>query len=192
MAYAIYTTKALVCGTYNNNTADRSYLLFTRELGMLYAAARSVREERSKQRYSLQDFSLIRVSLVKGKTGWRIGSVAAEVNYFAEAIEKESRGSVVKLFRLLRRFYSGEEPHAELFDYVVASLFLLTKPLQHRSFVEQVVESKVLLELGYVDKKLVPEIVLELEPTKIESAYSADIAQKLTKLSEIAVSTSHL
>lgn len=56
MAYETYTTEALVCGTFNRNTADRSYLLFTREAGMLYADARSVREERSRQRYALRTF----------------------------------------------------------------------------------------------------------------------------------------
>lgn len=82
MAYVTYTTDAIVCGTYDRNTADRSYRLFTRELGMLYADARSVRLEKSKQRQALQDFSLIKVSLVKGKAGWKIGSVSEVQNYY--------------------------------------------------------------------------------------------------------------
>ena len=38
---------------------------------MVLAAARSVREEKSRQRYALQEFALVRVSLIKGKSGWR-------------------------------------------------------------------------------------------------------------------------
>ena len=63
MSYQTYTTEALVCGTYDRNTADRSYRLFARELGMLFADARSVRLEKSRQRMALSDFSLVRVSL---------------------------------------------------------------------------------------------------------------------------------
>jgi len=92
MSYATYTTEALVCGSRNNNTSDRAYLLFTEEVGMIWASARSVREERSKQRYALQDFSLIRVSLVKGKSGWRIGSVEATCNPFMEARSRSGQG----------------------------------------------------------------------------------------------------
>ena len=56
MAYVTYTTLALVCGTFDQKTSDRSYMLFTREAGMLFASARSVREERSKQRYASTRF----------------------------------------------------------------------------------------------------------------------------------------
>jgi len=85
------------------NTSDKSFLLFTRDNGMLFATAKSVREEVSKQRQALQDFSRIRVSLVKGKTGWRIGSVESLRNDFSAAYDRETRGSVVSLYRLLRR-----------------------------------------------------------------------------------------
>ena len=106
MSYQTYTTEALVCGSFLHNTADKVFLLFTREAGMLYATAKSVREERSKQRFALQDFSLINVSLIKGKQGWRVGSVEAEVNYFTKSEERLARGSVVLLFKTLRRFIS--------------------------------------------------------------------------------------
>ncbi|MEX2341217.1 MAG: recombination protein O N-terminal domain-containing protein, partial [Candidatus Paceibacterota bacterium] len=82
MSYKTYTTEAIVCGSRVNNTSDKSFLLFTKDAGMLWAAAKSVREERSRQRFALQDFSLIRASLIKGKSGWRIGSVESDRNYF--------------------------------------------------------------------------------------------------------------
>lgn len=122
MAYATYTTEALVCGSRDSFTSDRSFLLFTREAGMLWASARSVREEKSKQRYALQDFSIIRVSLVRGKSGWRIGSVEAIANPFMEARERGARGGVSAVVKLLRRFLHGEEPHPALYDDTVLAL----------------------------------------------------------------------
>lgn len=192
MAYATYTTKALVCGTFNRNTADRSYLLFTREAGMIYADARSVREERSRQRYALQDFSLVRVSLVKGKRGWKVGSIEAQKNYYHTATDKEARGSVVSLFRLLRRFVKGEEAAPELFDYVVAAFEELSGSVLKRSFVSIVVQVQVLAVLGYVDKKVIPESVLSIEPKEIAGYYSESVELQVNGLYTHAVSISHL
>ena len=48
MSYQTYITEALIVGSFDSNTADKSYLLFTKSAGMLYASARSVREEDRK------------------------------------------------------------------------------------------------------------------------------------------------
>lgn len=153
MSYQTYTTEAIVVGSYANNTADKSFLLFTKEAGMLYAGARSVREERSRQRYALQDFSLINVSLIKGKTGWRIGSVDSEANIFNRAESREARGSVVRLLKLLRRLVQGEEPHPTLYDEVVEALeYLIRADVASRSLVEEVIYARILYELGYISE----------------------------------------
>jgi len=89
---------------------------------MLWASARSVRVEKSKQRFALQDFSVIRVSLVKGKGGWRIGSVEAISNPFMEAQNRQARAGVTTIVKLLRRFVHGEDPHPSI--YTDASLAL--------------------------------------------------------------------
>ncbi|MCA9365916.1 recombination protein O N-terminal domain-containing protein [Candidatus Kaiserbacteria bacterium] len=116
MSYAIYTTKAIVCGSKDSKTADRSYLLFTKDAGMIYATARSVREERSKQRHSLQDFAQIKVSLVQGKSGWRIGSVEQYKNPYYEASERVNRITVVRIVRTLRRFIHGGDENMLVFQ----------------------------------------------------------------------------
>ena len=122
MSYIVYTTEAIVCGSFLSNTADKTFLLFTKTAGMLYASARSVREERSRQRYALQDFSVITVSLIKGKSGWRIGSVDGEQNLFAQATSREARGSIVRVLKLIRRYVQGEEAHPEFFAECKAAL----------------------------------------------------------------------
>lgn len=125
MSYQTYTTKALVCGSKDSNTADRAYLLFTEQAGMLWATARSVRTEQSKQRYALQDFSLLRVSLVKGKGGWRVGSVEALGNSFLQARNRYERAQVQLIVRTLRRLIHGEEAVATVFRDTVTALDLI-------------------------------------------------------------------
>lgn len=192
MAYETYTTEALVCGTFDRNTADRSFLLFTREAGMLYADAKSVREERSRQRYALQDFSLLRVSLVKGKRGWRVGSIEPIKNYYHEAIDKAARGSVVHICRLLRRFVKGEETDARLFDYVIAALEALRVDPTKRPFVELVISLQILGFLGYVDAKQLPNEIQGIAPDTITEHQTEKLHKHLERLYTQAVSVSHL
>lgn len=192
MAYQTYTTEAIVCGTFNRNTADRSYLLFTKEAGMLYAEARSVREERSRQRMALQDFSLVRVSLVKGKSSWKIGSIQSEKNFFSAAEDKEARGSVVFVTKFVRRFYGGQEPAPVLFDYVVGALQLLSSTTSHRDFLEKIIQARILFELGYVDIKMLPEVVMSSCEDLISVVTSDSDTTKLKPIIEKAVSLSHL
>ncbi len=152
MGYVTYTTEAVVCGSRDSNTSDRSYLLFTRQAGMVWATARSVREERSRQRFALQDYAHIRVSLVKGKAGWRIGSVEAIDNAYLRAPQRAGRASVVTLVRFLRRFVQGEEPLVSVFDDVVATLPLLSvlTDMSQGDELLTIFEVRALHQLGYL------------------------------------------
>lgn len=118
MAYQTYITDALVCGSRAQNTSDKSYLLFTREAGMLYAMAKSVREERSKQRFALQEFSYLRATLIHGRSGWRLAGAEPTINVYAIQGTREARALVRNTIKLLRRFVQGETPHPSLFDEV--------------------------------------------------------------------------
>lgn len=191
MAYLTYTTEALVCGTFNKNTADRSYLLFTREAGMLYAEAKSVREERSRQRMSLQDFSYVRVSLVKGKSSWKIGSIEPRENFFMNASDKAARGSVVTLTKFLRRFYGGEEAFPNLFDYFLASLNTMSKAVTARTELEHIIMVRCLRDLGYVDTRVLPAVV-ESDIGSLSTESLDDVETTLLPLIEKAASLSQL
>jgi len=177
MAYATYITGALMCGTWSRNTSDCSYLLFTREAGMLYADARSAREERSKQRCALQDFSLVRVSLIKGKQSWKIGSIEEQKNYYHQAVDKEARGSVVSLLRLLRRFVKGEEPAPAFYQYVI---------------VQMAIQVQILALLGYVDNERIPETIRDIAPKDIIVKSDSKTLEIIEKLYTHAISVSHL
>lgn len=148
MSYKTYITEALVCGSRASNTSDKSYLLFTREAGMLYAAAKSVREERSKQRFALQEFSIIRVTLVHGKSGWRVTGAESLVNAYAIQETREARALVRNSIRLLRRLIRGEFPHYDLYDEMRAIL----GEVHHgnEELIEEVLTLRALNMLGYI------------------------------------------
>jgi recombinational DNA repair protein (RecF pathway) len=151
VSYKTYITEALVCGSTNNNTSDKNYLLFSKEAGMLWATAKSVREERSKQRCALQDFSHIRVSLIKGKSGWRIGSVEALGNPFMQADTRVERGTVNFAISELRRYVHGEVSLPRVYD----DTFELLRDFRllhgdRASLIRDIFLVRLLSELGYI------------------------------------------
>jgi DNA repair protein RecO len=191
MSYKTYITDALVCGARTSNTSDKSFLLFTREAGMLYASAKSVREERSKQRYSLQEFSIIRVTLVHGKAGWRITGAEPILNVYTIQRTREARALVRNIIRLLRRLIQGEVPHELLYDEVVT--ILRTEHTGKEGPLEEVLTLRVLNMLGYIAPT--EEIASLFAPTdigRLAGALDPTMAHTRSAIIEKALRESHL
>lgn len=186
MGYKTYTTEAIVCGSKDAFTSDRSYLLFTEHAGMLWATAKSVRVESSKQRFALQEFSIIRVSLVKGKGGWRIGSVEAIANPFLAARDRRARGAVQSIVRNLRRFLHGEEPVPAVFADARSALMLA-----HESgdTLETLFALRLLHVLGYIKHEAVFADLLEADFMSVAAAEVPPLAHAAI---ERALKVSHL
>jgi recombinational DNA repair protein (RecF pathway) len=191
MSYKTYTTEAIVCGSYNNNTADKNYLLFSKEGGMLWASARSVREERSKQRCALQDFSHIRVSLVKGKQGWRIGSVESLGNAFLSAHSRSMRALVTFAVQQLRRYVHGEVPLLALYT---DALEILTHPNEFAEtmlVVQKIFSLRLMSDLGYIApspvwEKLVQAASIQEALAAYDVTMDAPIAQVLIESAKVS------
>jgi len=130
MAEKVYTTRALVIGERASGEASKVFTLFTRDLGLVQAYARSVREVRSKLRFNLSLHNFSRITLVPGREYWKV--IGAE----------ESRGGPpASVCVLLTRFLGAHEPHLELFDELLAG------------GEEQELTLTILDRLGYVGRK---------------------------------------
>ena len=116
MSHHIYKTEGFVLGSVNIGEANQYLSLFTKDLGLVKATARSVREERSKLRYSLQHFSYSSFSLVRGRNVWRITGAQEKYNIFHDCKgDKEKQQMLARLFSLLQRLLAGEEKNEHLF-----------------------------------------------------------------------------
>lgn len=191
MAYQTYITEALVCGGTAHNTSDKSFLLFTRDAGMLYASARSVREERSKQRFALQEFSYIRASLVRGKAGWRIGSVENEWNTFSVATTRAQRAAVLRVIKLLRQFMHGEESHPGVYEDTRTALTQITNPESPATpgNVAQIFALRLLYALGYI---ALDDTFRTLVTGNDWATYTGDFPAQANRAIEQAQRVSHL
>lgn len=193
MSYKTYTTEALVCGSKNHNTSDKNYLLFTKNAGMLWASARSVREERSKQRCALQDFSHIRVSLVKGKSGWRVGSTEALSNPFLQTDSRVERTLIHFVITQLRRYVHGEVALERVYDdayelYKEVTLFKEKSPVVQRLFFV-----RLLSELGYIAPQVSWKGVIDaMSLREALAVYTTDMEDAIAKAVQEATEVSHL
>ncbi len=191
MAYQTYITEALVCGSFDSNTSDRSFLLFTKEAGMIYAHAKSVREERSKQRYALQVASHVRVTLIRGKSGWKIAGAEALQNFYAIATTREGRTFLRNILRLLRRVVHGETSHTEIFTDVVLSCQEAHK--HPPEALEQVLTLRILHALGYIAPAPSYQMFLHCAlPLERISDFSNEVATECTVAIEHALIQSQL
>jgi recombinational DNA repair protein (RecF pathway) len=160
---------------------------------MVWATARSVREEKSKQRYALQDFSYIRVSLIKGKSGWRIGSAEALGNPFMQVESRRQRGLINFVVAQLRRYVHGEIPLERIYD----DAFLLlteTRTFEVQSIlVQKLFLVRLLSELGY--SAPTPSWVAVVNAPSISEAlsvYTPDMEKDIEKAVNIGTEASHL
>ncbi len=154
MAHHMYHTPGLVLSSRGVGEANSLFNIFTRELGMIEASAQAVREVKSKLRFSLRDFSLSELSLVRGKQGWKITSAVLDNNFS----DKYGPGSnslrvAARVSNLLQRLVAGEEKNERLFDMVGAALrFLSTETLSEDELAnaECILVLSILHELGYL------------------------------------------
>ncbi len=156
MAHHRYQTQALVLGATPLGEANRFIDLFTKEFGRVRAVARSVREERSKLRFALQDFSLSDVSLVRGRDVWRVVGAQSVSNFYTDLSHtEEGQALMIRLLSLLRRLLNGEEQNVELFTTVLSSLTFIRDIKQSPEELhnlECLTVLRVLYNLGYLAK----------------------------------------
>jgi len=154
MAYHIYHTRGIILGSVSTGESNRFYKLFTEELGLVSASAQSVRDNKSKLRYVLQDFSFVHIDLVRGKEVWRITSA---LEWRALPQTKED-ARLLKLFAryasLLVRLLQGEGKEPEIFKDMVGVVDFFethTLPLELNLSFESLIAMRVLVYLGYLD-----------------------------------------
>jgi DNA repair protein RecO len=153
MSHHIYHTRGIVIEALNVREANKTYWIFTRELGMVMALAQGVRLSASKLRFSLQPLSIAEVSLVRGRVGWRVVNAREISNiYWQIKDDPQSVAMSSRVLRLVRRLVAGEEKNEALFDRLseglmyLANKLLTTKQVMNLEFILLL---QTLYNLGY-------------------------------------------
>ncbi len=148
----IYHTNAFILESRPKGEGNKFITLYTRELGLVFAMAQSVRELRSKVRYAVQDFSLAKVDLVKGKEVWRVTSATPVLNIASRNVH--SMRLIARVFSLVQKLCAGEEANEILFDDLKSFYegVLDVDSKEKREQLELITVVRILHHLGYLGK----------------------------------------
>jgi len=151
MSHHIYHTEAIVLNTKPVGEAGKFVYVLTQELGLISAKAQGVRLINSKLRYSLQDFSHVEVSLVRGKEIWRL--TGAKLIKENNLHKKNSENFLIlyRLSKLLLRLLHGEEKNIKLFELITNTLTFLEEHFtaEELKTLEIIAVLRILRSLGY-------------------------------------------
>lgn len=154
MSHHIYHTDALVLAGDDRGEANKYLTLFTSELGLIRATAQGVRLGKSKLRFALQDFSYVRVDLVRGRDVWRVTSAIFQESFAPVVLSPDSGVVLRNVTRLLIRLLAGEESHPDLFAHVLESFrYLKEKSSEVAASIlsaESVIVLRILFHTGYL------------------------------------------
>ena len=169
MAYHIYHTEAIILDSRPFGEGDRLLHCYTRELGYVVAHAKSLRELRSRLRYSLQTFAHAEIDLIRGKHGWKLISARPLSQHQSLLEHARKRTILAQHTQLVRRLIQGEESHATLFDDLLAALRFLDLREVEEEFraAELLFVVRLLERLGYWEGK--EELALLLTPNVWDS-----------------------
>lgn len=150
MSHTIYNTEAFILSSYNTGEADKTYRLFTKDLGVITAKATGIRKIASRLRFFVQDFKYIDASLVKGKHYWRL--VSARPIHDLNSRKSLTTPSRIRSLQLVAKLAPTEEPLTNLFEELVAAYTFTssTHPsTEDMESIEALLALKILHALGY-------------------------------------------
>lgn len=148
----IYHTEGIILGSRDYGETGKYYSIFTRDLGMIYASAQGVRKISSKLRFVLQDFTYIKLDLVRGKDFWRLTSASKTNKLDKISKDTDTLRIFVNLGKLLQRLLTGEDTNAELFNDFLTGLTILEKSTDKNDYqnIEMIIVLRILNNLGYI------------------------------------------
>lgn len=150
MSHHIYHTRGLILGSVPIGESNKFYRIFTEDFGLVGATAQAVREQKSKLRYTLRDFSWVKLDIVRGKDVWRITSAMQE-RY--DVSGEEIAPSFIRACALLSRLVHGEGRNDALFQELRMFAELLEQDVDpvHEVAIDTLIALRILAHLGYID-----------------------------------------
>lgn len=159
--HTIHTTEGFILKSANFGEANKYFFIFTKEFGLIRAAAQGVRHLKSKLRYGLEDYSLAQVSVVRGREIWRLTSAEKKLSLKLSKDKENSEKFLLlsRIFALLLRLLHGEERNDLLFESVKEGLIFLESLETSRlnldvdmANFECILALRILSALGYIGK----------------------------------------
>lgn len=191
--HQIYHTDGIIIKSGNLGDSSKYYRIFTRDFGMIICRADGVRKITSKLRFVLQDFSRVKIDLIRSGHFWKITGVS-KIEDESFILVPESLYSLNKIFSLLRRFIPESETNKILFEEIwngVPHFFILdsTRPV---AFLELAFVLRILSHLGYISFEEYPKEIFADSLMKIDLSQISARKSKIVSDINKAIRTAHL
>lgn len=198
MSYTVYTVRALVMRHMDDGETGRAYFLLTDDYGVILATAQGIRREGSKLRAALSLWSLVHVSMVRGKYGWKIVSAAEEGSVYRK-LAAEHIPYVARMADFTKRLLSEDAAQGHFLTSFLKAADLLINQEDHSDFekreaVRLLYCAHIAHALGYLNIAPFSGIGLHESTSWTSATLQSVLAQKalLRKSIENALSVSHL
>lgn len=169
----IYHTEGFILSSKNVGEANKSFTIYTEKLGLVKATAQGVRLSKSKLRFALQDFTHIKLDLVKGRDIWRITSAQNISSFPLLRRDRDSLRILYQISKLIERLYQGEESNIKIFQSLIQSFILLDVEKIEKNTKEALelyLVLNIMNALGYIgESKMINDYLsVSFDPYKIE------------------------
>jgi DNA repair protein RecO len=124
--YSITNTEGIILKSFDQGESDVLVSVLTKDLGHIYAKATGVRSIKSKNRFALQEHSHSHISLIQGKTGWKITNTSPLKSLYFEPTHSFQREAILKILAIVKRLFIGEDSHPKVFTDLTNSLDQIT------------------------------------------------------------------
>ena len=194
MSYHIYNTEGIILSSHLAGDSSRFYNIYTEKLGLVGVWAQGVRKLESKLRFNLQDFSCVRVHLVRGKHMWRLTDVETQKKPYNILSLQQKRLVMGKMASLLRRLLDegSDDVLYNLFQSAIVHLDDESFDIKYLNSFELLFVLRVLYYLGYGKDSIKEDIILSYLWNEDVLGYVQERRLYLTKIANISLQHTHM
>jgi len=187
MSTTLYHTEGIILSYNDSREADRVFIIYTKEFGMISVFAKGIRLQKSKLRYHTNLFSCSRISFVQGKDILRLTD-AEEL----ERPEFEGDGLLAfgRISELLQRLIRGQEKDEWVWRLVVSAHEFLYRVKSPPELFNLLFGVRLLYRLGYVGR--LPEGLASIVETDSWEFTHSEVISELQEILEKGLQESHL
>jgi recombinational DNA repair protein (RecF pathway) len=185
--HTLHTTLAYVLDAYPHGESNYVYKLFTRNLGLLYAHAQSVRELKSKNKFALQTGHITEITLVRGREVWRITTA----QHVPEQLDADEQNHMSRnVLNLIGKFLAVEDVSERVFDTMTSGIQTSrTCKQEDVMLVEAITILRIMDILGFVARPLEELVIAHFLGKHDFSKETIEIAREHKKTLLIRVNT---
>ena len=157
MSIEKYTTEAFILREYEQGEHDLVYKVWTREFGIIFAVAKSIRKINAKLRSLIKKNDFTIITLVKGRDVWRLVGAEESISGTEFSISRIWSLKAKKVIsEVVAKFLEEKKTYKKLFDKM-KSIFSSTQDidiLDINNF-KILIYYLVLVDTGYADASII-------------------------------------